>query len=54
MNVEDDNDAAWHQQEMDERRYRELLASDPGYLNWLATLEHLRKDSYEISSESYL
>lgn len=51
---EDATAAAWHQQELDERRYHELLARDPGYLEWLASIEQLRKDSYEIPCESYV
>jgi hypothetical protein len=48
----DATDAAWHQQELDERRYHEELANDPDYLNWLESLNNQEGNDFEISSET--
>lgn len=54
MNIDDFNDSTWFQCELEERRDRELLARDPGYLEWLDSIEHLRKDTtHEIPRESH-
>jgi hypothetical protein len=36
---EDTEQAAWHQQELDEQQEQEILRADPAYREWLESIE---------------
>jgi hypothetical protein len=46
----DTEEAAWAQLECEGRHYNEILASDPGYHEWIERIE--KEKHSEISSES--